>query len=122
MGKRIPLTEEMIVELLQLRDAGKSLRQLGEHFGVSHMTIQQWLESDEVAKFFASTDFKGFARGDNAILTRDVKSGAYCLQEGDTVTFSEFDPKTHAGWVSGGHLPIGVEADVPMDALEKNAK
>ena len=119
MRERIPLTEEMIVELLQLRDEGKGLRSLGQHFGVSHMTIRRWLESDEVAKFVASTDFKGFARGDNAILTRDVKSGAYCLQKGDTFTFSEFDPKTHNGWVSGGHLPFGVQADVPMDVLEK---
>ena len=122
MRERIPLTEEMIVKLLQLRDEGKGLRSLGRHFGVSHTTLKRWLEGDEVARFVASTGFKGFAGGDNAILTRDVKSGAYCLQEGDTVTFSEFDPKTHAGWVSGGHLPIGVEADVPMDALEKIGK
>ena len=120
MRERIALTEEMIVELLQLRDEGKGLRSLGRHFGVSHMTIKRWLESDEVARFVASTGFKGFAGGDNAILTRDVKSGAYHLKEGDTVIYSEFDPETHAGWVSGGHLPIGVQADVPMDALEKN--
>ena len=119
MRERIALTEEMIVELLQLRDEGKGLRSLGQHFGVSHMTIRRWLESDEVAKFVASTDFKGFARGDNAILTRDVQSGAYHLKEGDTFTFSEFDPKTHNGWISGGHLPFGVQADVPMDVLEK---
>ena len=122
MRERIPLTEEMVVELLQLRDEGKGLRPLGDYFGVSHTTIKRWLKSDEVARFVSSTDFKGFARGDNAILTRDVKSGAYCLQKGDTVTFGEFDPKTHAGWVSGGHLPIGVEADVPMVALEKIGK
>ena len=32
MGKRIPLTEEMIIELLQLKDEGKGLRPLGEPF------------------------------------------------------------------------------------------
>ena len=32
MRERIPLTEEMVVELLQLRDEGKGLRPLGELF------------------------------------------------------------------------------------------
>ena len=119
MRERIPLTEEMIVELLQHRGEGKDLRSLGRHFGVSHMTIRRWLGSDEVAGFVSSTGFKGFARGDSVRLTRDVQYGAYHLKGSDTVIFSEFDSKTHNGWVSGGHLPIGVEADVPMDALEK---
>ena len=119
MRERIPLTEEMIVELLQLRDEGKGLRPLGEYFGVSHTTIKRWLKSDEVARFVSSTDFKGFVRGDSVRLTRDVESGMYQLKKGDTVVFGEFDPETHAGWVSGGHLPFGVQADVPMDVLEK---
>ena len=33
MSERTPLTEEMIIELLQLRDEGKSLRKLKDHFG-----------------------------------------------------------------------------------------
>ena len=119
MRERIPLTEEMIVELLQLRDESKGLRSIGDHFGVSHATIKRWLEGDEVARFVSSTGFKGFARGDSVRLTRDVQSGAYHLRGSDTVIFSEFDPKTHNGWVSGGHLPFGVQADVPMDVLEK---
>ena len=123
MRERIPLTKKMIIKLVTLRREHKlRLRKLEDHFGHSHMTIKRWLESDEVAKFVASTGFKGFTRGDNAILTRDVQSGAYHLKGSDTVIFSEFDSKTHNGWVSGGHLPIGVEADVPMDALEKKAK
>ncbi len=122
MRERIALTEEMIVELLQLRDEGKGLRSLGQHFGVSHMTIRRWLESDEVAKFVASTDFKGFTRGDNAILTRDVQSGAYHLKAGDTVIFDYFDPASNTGWISGGSLRSDVVVDVPMDALEKIGK
>ena len=67
MRERIALTEEMIVELLQLRDEGKGLRSLGDSI-LAFLTrlFKRWLESDEVAKFVASTDFKGFARGDNA--------------------------------------------------------
>ena len=118
MGKRIPLTEEMIIELLQLKDEGKGLRPLGRHFGVSHMTIQQWLESDEVAKFVASTGFKGFARGDHARFTRDVQSGAYHLKVGDTVIFEESARKANTAWVSGGRLPREALVDVPMNALE----
>ena len=79
MRERIPLTEEMIIKLLQLRMKVRACVHW-DHFGVSHMTIRRWLESDEVAKFVASTDFKGFTRGDNAILTRDVQSGAYHLK------------------------------------------
>ena len=122
MGKRIPLRKEMIIELLQLKDEGKGLRPLGRHFGVSHMTIQQWLESDEVAKFVASTGFKGFARGDHARLTRDVQSGVYHLKGGDTVIFDYFDPASNTGGVSGGRLRGDAVVDIPMDALEKNAK
>ena len=58
MRKRIPLTEEMIIELLQLKDEGKGLHPIGDHFGVSHMTIKRWLERDEVARYVSSTGFK----------------------------------------------------------------
>ena len=122
MRERIALTEEMIVELLQLRDEGKGLRSLGQHFGVSHMTIRRWLKSDEVAKFVASTGFKGFARGDHARLTRDVQSGVYHLKGGDTVIFDYFDPASNTGGVSGGRLRGDAVVDVPMDALEKIGK
>ena len=108
MRERIPLTEEMIVELLQLRDEGKSLRPLGDHFGVSHATIKRWLKSDEVARFVSSTDFKRFARGDSVRLTRDVESGMYQLKKGDIVTFSEFDPK-NTRRLGFGRLPAYLE-------------
>ena len=122
MREHIPLTEEMIVELLQLRDEGKGLRPLGEHFGVSHATIKRWLKSDEVARFVSSTGFKALARGDSARLTRDVQSGVYHLKAGDTVIFDYFDPASNTGGVSGGRLRGDVVVDVPMDALEKIGK
>ena len=77
---------------------------------------QYGLKSDTVTKHLSSTVFK---RGDCARLTRDVQSGAFCLNAGEIVTFREFDPKTNTCWVTGGTIPIGVVADVPMDALEK---
>ena len=110
------LTEEMIRELLQLRSEGKSLRSLGRRFDVSHMTIKRWLKSDTVTKHLSSTMFN---RGDSARLTRDVQSGVYCFNAGETVTLCEFDPNPNICWVSDGPLRIGVMADVPIDALEK---
>ena len=103
-------------KLLQLRSEGVSLRTLGRRFGVSHMTIKHWLKSDTVTKFLSSTVFK---RGDCARLTRDVQSGAFCLNAGDIVIFSDFDPEANTGWVKSDRLRGDVVVDVPMDALEK---
>ena len=115
MREPIPLTEDMKEKLLQLRSEGVSLRSLGRHFGVSHMTIKRWLKSDTVTKFLSSTVFK---RGDSAKLTRDVQSGVYCLYAGDIVIFSNFDPEANTGWVKSDRLRGDVVVDVPMDALE----
>ena len=115
MREPIPLTEDMKEKLLQLRSEGKSLRSLGRRFDVSHMTIKRWLKSDTVTKHLSSTVFK---RGDCARLTRDVQSGAFCLNVGETVTLCEFDPNPNICWVTGNQL-IGIMVDVPIDALEK---
>ena len=85
---------------------------------VGHSTVERWLKSDEVKASISSTGFKGLNPGDSARLTRDVQSGVYCLNAGETVTLCEFDPNPNICWVTGNQL-IGIMVDVPIDALEK---
>ena len=79
---------------------------------------QYGLKSDTVTKHLSSEGFSDFTCGDRARLTRDVQSGAFCLNAGEIVTFREFDPNPNICWVTGNQL-IGIMADVPIDALEK---
>ena len=119
MREPIPLTKEMIIELMTLwREHKLSLRKLEDHFGHSHMTIKRWLESDKV---FALTGFKKLSPRDHARFTRDVQSGAYHLKAGDTVIFEESARKANTAWVSDGRLPREALVDVPMNALESVA-
>ena len=119
MRQPIPLTDEMIVELINLRKNGMGLRPLARRFGVSHQTIKNWLDSHHVAKGFSEST--GLAYGDRATLKRNIKSGMYRLRAGVEVRIDEIDPAASKAWVSGFHT-FDHSVDVPLDALEPAKK
>ena len=116
MRQPIPLTDELIHELVKLWKEGMGLRPLGEHFGVSHQTIKNWLDSERVASKYS--DVTGWAEGDRATLWRKIASGPYRLRAGKEVVIDHFDPSANTAWVSSYRLPSNVVIDVPLNALE----
>ena len=119
MREPIPLTDEMIDELIKLRRKGMGLRPLGEHFGVSHQTIKNWLNSDAVTTRFSEAT--GFASGDLVTFKRNIKSGMYPLRAGEEVRIDEIDPAANKAWVSD-FCTFNHSVDVPLDALEPAKK
>lgn len=115
MRQPIPLTDEMIEEIIRLREKGIGLRPIGKRLGVSHQTISNWLNSNLVTRRYS--DVTGFAVGDHATLKGNTKSGEYQLQSGEDVVIEEFDPANNIAWVSSYRLPSDVIVDVPLNAL-----
>ena len=83
MRQPIPLTDEMIHEPVKLRKEGMGLRPLARHFGISHQTIRNWLDSRRNASKYSEST--GFAIGDRATLRRKIASGPYQLKAGEVV-------------------------------------
>ena len=115
MREPIPLTDEMIDELIKLRRKGMGLRPLGEHFGVSHQTIKNWLNSDAVTTCFSEST--SLACGDRATLKRYISSGVYKFRAGEEVRIDEFNPAANKAWVSG-FCTFNHSVDVTLDALK----
>ena len=119
MREPIPVTDEMIKELIKLRKNGMGLRPLAQQFGVSHQTIKNWLDSRPVKSRFSESI--GLACGDRAALKRDVTSGPYKLQAGEDVRIDELNPAANVAWVSCFRT-LHRSVDVPQDALEPKKK
>ena len=119
MREPIPLTDEMIDELIKLRRKGMGLRPLGKHFDVAHQTIKNWLVSDAVAPRFSEAT--GFASGDLVTFKRNIKSGMYRLRAGEEVRIDEIDPAASKAWVSG-FCTFDRSVDVPLDCPRTSQK
>ena len=116
MRQPIPLTDEMYEELVTLRENGMGLRPLGEHFGVSHQTIKNWLDSERVASKYS--DVTGWAEGDRTTLRREIASGQYRLSDGEGVVIDHLGLAANSAWITCYRLPRGVVVDVPLNALK----
>ena len=116
MRQPIPLTGEMIKQIIRLRKKGIGLRPIGKRLGVSHQTISNWLNSDAVARKYS--DVTGFAAGDRAALKREIMLGRHRLRAGEKVVIESLEPAKNVAWISCYSLLSDIEADVPLDALE----
>ena len=89
---------------------------LARLFGVSHISISNWLKSSQVAPLYSDTI--GLVRGDRVKLTRWVRAGPYPLHAGEEVTIDEYDPTPNMVWVSCYSFR-DYRIDIPVEVLQR---